>query len=206
MARYTGPRNKLARRAGRDLGLKTPATASHASLLRRLNIPPGQHGVKGRGKISDYGRQLREKQIAKQTYGILERQFRRYVKQAMKSRGITGEKLLSLLESRLDNVVYRLGFAPTRAAARQLISHGHVLVDGQKVNIPSFQVKLGQKIQLKDESMKIPMVMEALSQKNIQLPSWLERQGPVGKVKELPTRENIDVNIDEQLIVEFYTR
>ena len=136
MARYTGPKNRLARREGLDLGLKTTGTNAYNELLKRLKIPPGQHGQKGKRKPSDYAIQLREKQKVKRMYGLLERQFRKYFDEATRNVGNTGEALLERLETRLDNVIYRLGFAPTRAFARQMVTHGHVVVDGHKVNIP----------------------------------------------------------------------
>lgn len=206
MARYTGPKNRLARREGIDLGLKTVGSHAHASLLRRLNITPGRHGVKRKHKLSDYGLQLREKQRTRRIYGVLEKQFRRYFQQAAKKRGATGEVLLELLERRLDNVVHRLGFAPTRTAARQLVAHGHVLVDNQKVTIPSYQVKKGQVVTLKQKSLDIPIVKQTLSQQSPVIPSWLSRKGPAGKVNSLPHRDDIDIDINEQLIVEFYSR
>lgn len=206
MARYTGPKNRLSRRENIDLGLKTAGTNGHARLLRRLNVPPGQHGAKGRRKISSYGLQLREKQRAKTMYGVMERQFRRYFSQAIKKRGATGEVLLQLLETRLDNVVYRLGFAPTRAAARQLVSHGHVRINTKKVQIPSYQVSEDAIVSLKEKSMEMPVVKELLANKEPLIPAWLSRQGPVGKVIGLPKRQDIDVLLNEQLIVEFYSR
>jgi len=206
MARYLGPKNKLARREGVDLGLKTPGSSAHASLLRRLNILPGIHGQKRRKKLSEFGLQLREKQKAKRIYGVLERQFRRYFKNALKQKGATGEALLQALERRLDNVVFRLALAPTRAAARQLVNHGHVFVDGKKVDIPSYQIKKDQVIALSDKALKIPAVAKMLADKNPHLPSWLERKGPVGKVKKIPQREEIETDIDESLIVEYYSR
>lgn len=206
MARYTGPKNRLARREGIDLGLKTVGSHAHAVLLKRLNVPPGQHGPKGRVKLSDYGMQLREKQKVKRIYGLLEKQFGQIVNLAKQWRGNTGEKLLEFLERRLDNVIYRLGLAPTRNAARQLISHGHVHIDGKKVTIPSFLVKSGQVITLRDKAMQIPAVKKLLDSEQTGLPEWVERKGPVGKIARLPLREDIKEEINEQLIVEFYSR
>lgn len=206
MSRYVGPKNKLARREGIDLGLKTPGTGSHASLLRRLNILPGQHGQKRRRKPSDFGLQLRAKQKAKRIYGILEKQFKRYFQEASKKRGATGDFLLQFLEMRLDNVVYRLGLAPTRASARQLVSHGHVLVDGKRVDIPSFRVRKEEVINLRPKAFKINMVKRMLEEKNPLIPAWLERKGPVGKVLGVPKRQELGENINEQLIIEFYSR
>ena len=207
MARYTGPKNKFARREGLDLGLKTVGSKAHASLLRRLNVPPGQHGSRGRrSKLSDYGVQLREKQKVKRMYGLLERQFRRNFELAKKWRGNTGEKLLEFLERRLDNVLYRLGLVPTRTMARQLVSHGHVLVDGKKVSIPSYAVRMGQVITLKPKALEIPAVKKLLDEQTFTPPEWLVRQGPVGKVERIPLRADVKDDISEQLIVEHYSR
>lgn len=206
MARYTGPKNRLARREGIDLGLKTVGSKSHASLLRRLNVPPGQHGNKGRRKVSDYGLQLREKQKVKRMYGLLERQFRRYYEHARKWRGNTGEKLLEFLERRLDNTVYRLGLAPTRFSSRQLVSHGHVMVDGKKVTIPSYLVSSGMVISLKPKAMEIPAIKRMLDEKTFTPVTWLVRQGPVGNVARIPERSDVKEDINEQLIVEHYSR
>jgi len=159
-----------------------------------------------RRRLSEYGVQLREKQKAKRTYGVLERQFRRYFKKAFKKRGVTGEALLQLLESRLDNVVYRLGFVPSRSVARQLVRHGHILVDGKKVDIPSYQVKPGQVINLNPKAMKIEVVKKSLAEKKKEIPSWLQKKAAVGKIIRLPTREEIGADIAEQLIVEYYSR
>lgn len=207
MARYTGPKNRLARREGADLELKTPGSKSHASLLRRLNIPPGQHGPKGtRRKPSDYSFQLREKQKAKRYYGILEKQFRNYFNKAIKVKGNTGETLLVQLETRLDNVAYRLNLAPTRNAARQMINHGHILVNNQKVTIPSYQTNANEVISLTPKGLNIPSVKKVLEEKNPVLPTWLERKGAVGRVIKSPQRSEIKLDIDEQLIVEYYSR
>lgn len=205
MSRYTGPKNKLARREGEDLGLKTPGTNAHALLLRRLKIKPGQHGQKMYGRISDYGRQLREKQKVKRIYGIIESQFKKYYEKAAKFKGVTGEQLLRYLEQRLDNVVYRLGFAPTRNAARQLVGHGHIVVKDRKVDIPSYQVKVGDIISLRPKTLKVPIVQKTLSEK-IEAPAWLQKKASAGKVVSLPKREDIKEDINEQLIVEFYSR
>lgn len=202
MARHTGPRNKKSRRFGQDLGLKT----NPKSLERRINTPPGQHGKKGRKKVSDYGLQLREKQKAKIIYGVLEKQFKRYYRQASKNQLNKGEALLSALERRLDNVIYRLGFAPTRAAARQLVSHGNVLVDGKKLDIPSYQVNIDQTIAITQKAAKIPYIKELISDKDNKPASWLARKAIVGKVKRLPVKDDIQENIQEQLIVEYYSR
>jgi small subunit ribosomal protein S4 len=201
MARYLGPKHKFCRREGISL-CGSPKCPVHT----RPN-PPGQHGVKGRRRLSSYAQQLREKQKAKRIWGILERQFRRYVKEAGKIRGKTGEALLQLLETRVDNILYRLGFAPTRPFARQLVSHGHVLVDGEKVTIPSYNLKAGQTVALRDRSLKILLIQEGLAKtKKEKPPAWLEKKGPVGKVLRLPEREEIGEPVNEQLIVEFYSR
>lgn len=199
MARYTGPKNRLSRREEVDLFGK-------GNKLRRSAQPPGQHGPKRTRRLSDFGVQLREKQKTKRLYGILERQFHKYFEKAAQFRGTTGEKLLQLLETRLDNVVYRLGFVPTRAMARQLTSHGHILVDGNRVNIPSYQVKASQTISLDSISQAIPSVRIRLEDQEMSLPGWLTRQAAVGQVTHLPARPEIDSPVNEQLIVEFYSR
>jgi small subunit ribosomal protein S4 len=200
MARYTGPKHKLARREGVNLLDKTSA-----SLQRRLNTPPGVHGKKGKRRPSEFGSQLREKQKAKAMYGVLEKQFANTVRKAEKQKGDTGEVLLSLLETRLDNMVYRLGFAKTRFMARQLVSHGHVRVNGQKVSIPSYQVKVDETIALSDKIQKTPNVAKVLEEKP-NLLSFVERQGPVGKLKNMPKREDIEVPFNTQQIIEYYSR
>lgn len=206
MARYTGPKNRLARREGIDLGLKTVGGKAHASLMRRMKIIPGQHGQKARRKTSDYGKQMREKQKVKRIYGILEKQFRKYFEKASRDKANTGEVLLTLLERRLDNTIYRLGLAPTRAAARQYVVHGHVDVDGKRVNIPSFLVREGMVVQPRATLLTIPAVKKLLDEKSTNIVSWLERKGPVGKVLRLPIREDITDDIYEQLIIEHYSR
>lgn len=206
MGHYTGPKNRLARREGIDLGYKTPGTKSHAMLLKRLAIPPGQHGGKGRRKVSDFGLQLREKQKVKRLYGVMERQFRKTFTTAKKWKGNTGEKLLEFLERRLDNVVYRMGLSPTRGLARQIVSHCHVLVDGKKVNIPSYRVEKDMVITLGPKGLEIPAVKKLLDDASFRAPSWIERKGPVGKVIRLPERADISEDINEQLIVEHYSR
>ncbi|MGI5828289.1 MAG: 30S ribosomal protein S4 [Patescibacteria group bacterium] len=203
MARYTGPKNRLARAVARDLGLKT----NTAKLDRKLQVPPGQHGPKGRrGKKSDYSQQLQEKQKVKWIYGVLEKQFAGYYEKALKNPKATGTRLLQLLELRLDNALYRLGLAPTRTAARQYVTHGHVLVNGEKVDVPSYEVKPGDTVTLKSSFLENPMIKPLLEKKNTVIPKWLERKGAVGKVAREPEREEIDADISEQLIVEFYSR
>ncbi len=206
MARYTGPKNRLARREGMDLGYKTSGSKSHAGLLKRLGVAPGQHGAKGRRKISDFGAQLREKQKVKRLYGVLERQFRKTFTLAMKQKGNTGEKLLEYMERRLDNVIYRMGFSPTRGLSRQLVSHGHVMVDGKRVNIPSFRTAKDMVITLRPKALEIPAVKKILDDKAVRTPEWLERIGPVGKIVRMPERADIAEDINEQLIVEHYSR
>lgn len=206
MARYTGPKNRLARREGIDLGLKTVGSKAHASVLRRLSIVPGAHGVKGRRKISDYGHQLREKQKVKRMYGLLERQFRKMFERAKKWKGNTGEKLLEFMERRLDNTVYRLGFAPTRGLSRQMVTHGHVLVNGKKLSIPSALVFINDVITLGTKGLAIPAVQKVLEDDTFKPPEWLTRKGPAGKVARLPQRGDIHEDISEQLIVEYYSR
>ena len=201
MARHIGPKQRLQRQVGEDLGLKTNALKT----ARRLNTRPGQHGTRRR-KLSNYGIQLKEKQKVKYLYGVLEKQLHRLYSQASKNPLATGAVLLGLLERRLDNVVYRLGWAPTRAAARQLIVHEHVLVNERKMNVPSYSVKVNDVITLKDKAVKIPMVAELLKEENKTLPGWLDRKATVAKVHRFPEREDITEVIDEQLVVEFYSR
>lgn len=203
MARYTGPKNKKARRLGVDLGLKS----NPKSLERRIGTPPGAHGRKGGNrKVSDYGVQLAEKQKAKITYGILERQFKKYYTEAARNPLATGEVMLSLLERRLDNCIYRLGFVPTRAAGRQLVSHGNVTINGKKLNIPSYKVKVGDVIGLSDTATKIPYIKALLDDKEKLAPTWFDKKASMGKVTRLPARSDITEAINEQLIVEFYSR
>lgn len=202
MARYTGPKHRLCRAEGVAIcGLPTcPVITKNAS-------PPGQHGQKGRRKLSEYGIQLREKQKVKRMYGTLERQFRKYYQIAARKKMATGEALLSLLETRLDNVVYRLLLARTRTQARQLVSHGHILVNGKKVTIPSFNVKIGDVISLSSKVANLDFIKKLSEEnKDASLPSWLEKSALVGKVRDLPKREDIDIEINEKLIVEYYSR
>lgn len=206
MGRYTGPKNRLARREGTDLGLKTPGSKAHATLLKRLNVPPGQHGTKGKRKLSDFGEQLREKQKARRMYGILEKQFRNYFTNAKKIKGNTGEALLQYLERRLDNMVYRMSLAPTRTSARQFVTHGHVLINNQKVSIPSYQVNVNDVISLKPKALQIPAIKKLLEEKNPVVPSWVERKGAVGRFIKIPQRSEIQSDVNEQLIVEYYSR
>ena len=206
MARYTGPKNRLARKEGLDLGLKTVGSKSHASLLRRQNVPPGQHGPKMRRKMSGYGTQLREKQKMKRLYGILERQFRKYYGMARKWRGNTGDMLVQFLERRLDNAVYRMGFAPTRTSARQFVSHGHIMVNGTRVNIPSFLLSVDDVITLKPKALNIPAVKKLLDDKTYTPPEWMTRQSGAVKVTRLPARDDVKEDINTQLVIEYYSR
>ena len=206
MARYTGPKNRLARREGMDLGLKTIGSHAHASMLKRLTIIPGQHGVKGRRKTTGYGIQLREKQKVKRIYGLLEKQFRKMFSQAKKWKGNTGEKLIEFLERRLDNVLVRMNIAPTRASARQCVSHGHVLVNGKKLNIPSYRVEVDDVITLDSTGMEIPAIKKLMDEKSPIMAAWVERKGPAGRIVRLPERADVSEDIAEQLIVEFYSR
>ncbi|NLW96423.1 30S ribosomal protein S4 [Luteimonas wenzhouensis] len=209
MARYIGPTCKLARREGVDLSLKSPARALDSKC--KLEQKPGQHGATmRRGKLSDYATQLREKQKVKRIYGLLERQFRNYYKKASNRKGNTGENLLQLLETRLDNVVYRMGFAVTRPSARQLVSHRGVTVNGQVVNLPSYQVKSGDVIALSEKAQKQLRVQESLNiaQTMDLTPSWVEvdQKKFSGVFKAVPDRSDLPADINEALIVELYSK
>jgi small subunit ribosomal protein S4 len=199
MARYKGPKDRLSRREGFDLFGK-------GGKLTRLNVPPGVHGPKGTRGQSQYGRQLREKQKVKRFYGLLERQFKKYIDQSLKSKGNTGNVLFSLLESRLDNVICRLGFAATRAQARQMVSHRHVYVNGKRVNIPSYQARPGDTISISAKAMKIQSVAELLKDNEYEPPSWLTRKAAAGKVVRQPSRNDVIEPFSENDIVEFYSR
>ena len=201
MARYIGPKSRIARRFGE-------AIFGPDKVLDKRNYAPGQHGVNRRRKNSEYGTQLAEKQKAKYTYGVLERQFRLLFAQASRKKGITGEILIQLLESRLDNIVYRLGIAPTRAAARQLVSHRHITVDGNVVNIPSYSVKPGQVVAVREKSKSLEVIAASLEGFNHGKYSWLEwnEADKAGKYLNIPPREEIPENIKEQLIVELYSK
>ncbi len=208
MARNTGPQCRLCRRERMALYLKGDRCYTDKCAIQRRNYPPGQHG-QGRGKISDYGLQLREKQKVKRMYGILEKQFRGYFVRAERMRGVTGTNLLVLLERRLDNVVYRLGFANSRAQARQLVLHNHVLVDGRRVNIPSYLVKVGQSVQVTEKTRGKAQVRDALEAAARRgLPPWLEleKEEARGRVSMFPNREDITMPIQEHLIVELYSK
>jgi len=201
MARYTGPKTKIARKFGE-------AIFGEDKVLSKKNYPPGQHGQNRRRKTSEYGMQLKEKQKAKYTYGVLERQFRNLFERASRTHGITGEVLLQLLESRLDNVVYRCGIARTRAAARQLVLHKHVTVNGSVVNIPSYQVKPGDVVAVREKSKSLEVIADSLAGFNHSKYPWIEWEESVkgGKFLHLPQREDIPETIKEQLIVELYSK
>jgi small subunit ribosomal protein S4 len=208
LARYTGPACRLCRAEGVKLYLKGDRCHTEKCAVERRNYAPGQHGQK-RAKRSDYGAQLREKQKAKRIYGLLERQFKGYFHKAERQKGITGDNLLILLERRLDNVVYRLGYSGSRAEARQLVCHGHFLVDGRRVDIPSYLVKKNQKIQLKSKSQAIKNIKASLDVSERRgIPKWLalDAANSAGTVVELPKREDITTDIQAQPIVELYSK
>ncbi len=205
MARKLGPKMKSSRRYGQPLYF----TAKEAKILQRRGYPPGQHGLSAGSRLSGYGVQLREKQKAKLIYGMLERQFRKYFEEAFGQKGNTGEFLIQILERRLDNVVYRLGLATTRAQARQLVNHGHISVNGRVTDIPSFRVKAGDVITPRSQSAaKTYFTLAQKTLENHTPPAWLELDKPTmtGKVLALPTRQDVELNVDTQLIVEFYSR
>ena len=201
MARYTGPKSTIARKLGEPI-------FGEDKYFEKKNYPPGQHGTNRRRKLSEYGMQLREKQKAKYTYGVLERQFRNLFNKASRMKGVTGEVLLQLLEARLDNMVYRLGIAPTRAAARQLVLHRHITVDGKVVNIPSYSVGEGQVVAVREKSKSLEVVQDALAGFNHSKYPWIEWDESIkgGKLLHMPVREDIPENIKEQLIVELYSK
>ncbi len=202
MSRYTGSKNKLSRRVGEDLGLKTNA----AKVAKVLANRPGQHGAKGRKKLSDYGVQLKEKQKVKYIYGVTEKQIHKLYEVATKNPTATGAALLGLLERRLDNVIYRLGWSPTRAAARQAVAHNHIVVNGKKMNIPSYTVKVSDVITVKSTSAELAFIADGIKESNRELPAWLEKKGGAAKIVRFPERAEIKEAIEEQLIVEFYSR
>lgn len=208
MARYTGPVCRLCRREGVKLFLKGERCYSNKCAIEKRNYAPGQHGQR-RSKQSEYGLQLREKQKARRIYGVLEGQFREYFSEAERKKGVAGENLLVILETRFDNVVYRLGFADSRAQARQFVRHNHFTLNGKKANIPSIQLKVGDVVQLKEgskDSAVIKAIVDNLGTKNP--PAWLELDvnDLSGKVVNLPTKEEIDIPVDEQMIVELYSK
>lgn len=207
MARYTGPSCRLCRREGQKLFLKGERCYSGKCAIEKRNYAPGQHGQNNRKKTSDYGLQLREKQKAKRFYGLQETQFRNYFDKAAKKKGITGENLLVMLETRLDNAVFRMGFASSRKEARQLVRHGHFLVNGKKQDIPSAAIKAGDVIKVKDKSMSSPKFKE-VREMSISTPSWItvDTDKLEGRILAIPTREEIDTPIAEHLIVELYSK
>lgn len=208
MARYTDSVCRLCRREGLKLFLKGERCYTDKCAIERRNYPPGEHG-QGRVRFSEYAVQLREKQKVKRMYGLLEGQFRRYFEMAERSRGITGETLLQLLERRLDNMVYRMGFATSRSEARQLVRHGHFTVNGRKVNIPSFLLKAGHVVAVRESSQSVARIQEALAQAERRgTPEWLEvqREAFSARVKALPTRADLTMPINEKLVVELYSK
>jgi small subunit ribosomal protein S4 len=208
VARYTEAVCRICRRENTKLFLKGDRCYAGKCAFERRSTAPGQHGTR-RGKISEYGLQLREKQKVKRSYGLLEKQFRSLFEKAEAQKGVTGANLLVLLERRLDNIVYRLGFASSRSQARQLVCHGHFLVNGRKVDIPSFLVKGGDSVSLRDKSRKIAFIQDSLETVVRRgLPSWLDldKAAFAGTVKELPSREDLSVQVTEQLIVELYSK
>ncbi|AEF93143.1 ribosomal protein S4 [Desulfotomaculum nigrificans CO-1-SRB] len=208
MARYTGPHCRLCRREGLKLYLKGDRCYTGKCAVDRRSYAPGQHG-QDRKKISEYGIQLREKQKARRIYGVLEKPFRNYFERAERQPGITGENLLRLLERRLDNVIYRLGLGASRVEARQLVRHGHFTVNGRKVNIPSYQVRVGDEIAVREKSKESPRIKELMERAAERTPvAWLEYDANEAKARvvALPTRDQIDVPVQDHLIVELYSR
>ncbi|MCY4120765.1 MAG: 30S ribosomal protein S4 [Acidobacteria bacterium] len=209
MARYAGPVCRLCRREGMKLFLKGERCHAEKCAVERRNVPPGHHGKGRKAKLQGYGLQLREKQRVKRMYGVLERQFRRYFHEADRRKGITGETLLQLLESRLDNVVYRLGFATSRPQARQLVRHGHFLVNGRRADIPSYSLRAGDRVSVKAKSANNPAIAYAREEvKGRGVPEWLELgvDGQEGRLAAIPTREQLNLPVQEQLIVELYSK
>jgi len=208
MARYRGPREKLERRLGVDLGLKGERRLAGKSALEKRPYAPGQHGQR-RAKISEYGMQLREKQKAKFMYGVSEKQFRRLFKEAARKEGNTGALLVQLLEQRLDNVVYRMGFATTRAFARQLVNHGHILVDGKRVDIPSYRVKAGQKIEVREKSKTNTQIVRSMELTNqTGIVEWVDvdKDKLFGIFTRVPERDEVKIPVEERFIVELYSK
>lgn len=209
MARYREAVCRLCRREGTKLFLKGSRCMTNACAIEKRNFAPGQHGNSRKSKVIGYGLQLREKQKVKRIYGILENQFRNYFEKAERSKGVTGENLLVMLERRLDNAVYRLGFATSRAQSRQLVLHGHIRVNGRKVNIPSYQVSIGDQIAVSEKSRKVAPVVQAVESVGGRgVPSWLEMDSAnfSGKVLTLPKREDVNLPVQERLIVELYSK
>jgi len=209
MAKYTGPVCRLCRREGVKLFLKGTRCMSEKCAIERRSYPPGQHGQSRRTRPTEYGTQLREKQKLRRVYGMQERQFLKTYHLAVRRKGVTGEHLLSLLERRLDNVVYRLGFAASRGQARQLVNHGHLLVNGRKVTIPSMTINVGDSVEVREKSRQLVPVQAALEvAEGRGVPNWLDMEPNLfkGTVQALPTKEDIDVLVNEQVVVELYSR
>jgi small subunit ribosomal protein S4 len=209
MARYIGPVCRLCRREGMKLFLKGERCYTDKCAIEKRNVPPGQHGRSRKAKMVGYGVQLREKQKVKRTYGVLENQFRRYFEAADRTKGVTGELLLQMLERRLDNVVYRLGFATSRPQARQLVRHGHFAVNGKKVDIPSYAVRAGDTVAVRPTSGENPTIQHAMEEvKGRGVPEWLtlDSGALAGRISQLPTRAQINLPVQEQLIVELYSK
>ena len=209
MARYAGPVCRLCRREAMKLFLKGERCYGEKCAIERRNVPPGQHGKGRRQRLMGYGLQLREKQKVKRMYGVLERQFRRYFEEADRQKGVTGETLLQLLERRLDNVVYRLGFAASRPQARQLVRHGHFTVNGRRADIPSFSVRAGDVVAVRASSAKNPAILYAMEEvKGRGIPEWLQLDGQAlsGRLTSAPTRDQLNLPVQEQLIVELYSK
>ncbi len=209
MARYTGPVCKLCRREGEKLFLKGSRCLSAKCSFEKRSYAPGQHGINQRVKLSEYGIQLREKQKVKRIYGVLESQFKNYYVRATRQKGVSGENLLKILESRLDNVVYRLGFAPSRKAARQLVLHRHFLVNGRLTNIPSYLLKPGDVIEVREKSRKLNVIHESMKRvKDDTMLPWLklDKAKMRGEFLDVPNREDIPVQVQENLIIELYSK
>lgn len=208
VARYTGPDCRICRREGMKLFLKGERCFTDKCAVERRSYAPGQHG-QNRVKVSDYGLQLREKQKLRKMYGMAERQFKRYFEMAERQKGVRGENLLELLERRLDSVVYRMGFASSKSQARQMVAHGYFTVNGRKINIPSYLLKVGDAVELKEKARNLPQVLESLSRMEGRgLPPWLEleRERFLGRLAHLPTKEEMAIPIQEQLVVELYSK
>lgn len=205
--RYTGPKNKAARREKFDLGLKTVGSKAHASLLRKLNITPGQHGAKRKRKSSERARQLREKQKLRFMFGLSEGQLNNYFQKAVTMPGNTGSNLAQLLERRLDNVVFRAGFAPTRASARQLVGHGHIQVNKKKMSIASYAVLKGDVVTFRNgKTAEIPYVKQQLDNKSAIIPEWVKRSENTCEIAVLPTSDEIEKQVDLRPVIEYYSR
>lgn len=209
MARYTGPVCRLCRREGMKLFLKGERCYMEKCAIEKRNVPPGQHGKGRKARLMGYGLQLREKQKVKRIYGVLESQFRRYFETADRQRGITGETLLQLLERRFDNVIYRLGLATSRPQARQLVRHGHFFINGRRVNVPSYSVRVGDVLSVRESSAKSKSIQHAMEEvKGRGIPEWLEFDAEQlsGRIASLPTRQQVNLPVQEQLIVELYSK